>query len=64
MTDGLIFINSNLYLTEQGNYGSSGKIYKLDTNGSNPDMISVMLKEGLLDFIAMDVKTSFSKYCQ
>jgi len=32
--DGLIFYNENLYLTEQGNFGSSGKIYKLDTLGS------------------------------
>ena len=31
---GLIFINNNLFLTEQGNFGSAGKIYKLDTNGS------------------------------
>jgi YVTN family beta-propeller protein len=33
-TDGLIIINKNLYLTEQGNFGSAGKIYKLDTNGT------------------------------
>ena len=39
-----------------------GLKFKLDTNGSDPDIISEMLKEGLLDFIAMDIKTSFSKY--
>ena len=31
---GLIFKSNNLFLTEQGNFGSAGKIYKLDTNGS------------------------------
>ncbi len=32
--DGLIFHNNYMYLTEQGNYLSSGKIYKLDTLGN------------------------------
>jgi YVTN family beta-propeller protein len=32
--DGLIFHNDNLFLTEQGNYGSAGKIYRLDTLGT------------------------------
>lgn len=31
---GLVFKNNNLFLTEQGNFGSAGKIYKLDTNGA------------------------------
>lgn len=32
--DGMILENSNLYITEQGNFGVSGKIYKTDTNGT------------------------------
>ncbi|GEM_PF-433574 len=32
--DGLIYHNGFLYLTEQGSFGSSGKIYKLDTLGN------------------------------
>lgn len=32
--DGLILHNNQLYLTEQGNFGSAGKIYILDTNGT------------------------------
>jgi len=32
--DGLIIYENHLYLLEQGNYGGSGKIYKLDTNGT------------------------------
>ncbi|MEO6693796.1 MAG: YncE family protein [Ignavibacteria bacterium] len=31
--DGLIFNNHELFLCEQGNFGSAGKVYKLDTNG-------------------------------
>ncbi|MGD8782027.1 MAG: T9SS type A sorting domain-containing protein [Ignavibacteria bacterium] len=32
--DGLVYYENNLYLTEQGNYGGAGKIYKLDTLGT------------------------------
>jgi len=35
---------------------------KLDTNGFNPDIVNDLVLEGLLDYIAMDVKTSFEKY--
>lgn len=31
--DGMILFSGKLYITEQGNYGSAGKIYKTDTNG-------------------------------
>jgi pyruvate formate lyase activating enzyme len=40
----------------------TGLKFKLDTNGSNPQMIHDLLQENLLDYIAMDVKTSFEKY--
>ncbi|AFH50004.1 5'-Nucleotidase domain protein [Ignavibacterium album JCM 16511] len=32
--DGLVYYEGYLYLTEQGSFGSSGKIYKLDTLGT------------------------------
>ena len=32
--DGLILFDNHLFLTEQGNFGGSGKIYKLDTLGN------------------------------
>ena len=32
--DGMIFYNSFLYILEQGNYGSAGKLYKVDTSGA------------------------------
>jgi len=39
-----------------------GFLIKLDTNGSNPEMLEKLLKDKLLDFVAMDVKTSPEKY--
>ena len=35
---------------------------KLDTNGSCPDVIKHLLGEKLLDYIAMDIKTSLERY--
>ncbi len=35
---------------------------KLDTNGSHPEVIKELLDLGLVDYIAMDIKTVFSKY--
>ncbi len=37
-------------------------LIKLDTNGSNPSMIDELVKNGLVDFIAMDIKTGFKHY--
>lgn len=35
---------------------------KLDTNGSRPDVVRQLLKERLLDYVAMDVKAPWDKY--
>ena len=35
---------------------------KLDTNGSKPHVVSYLLKNNLIDYIALDVKTSLSEY--
>lgn len=35
---------------------------KLDTNGSNPEMLKQLIKDKLVDFIAMDVKNVLEKY--
>lgn len=35
---------------------------KLDTNGTNPEMLNMLYKTGLLDYIAMDIKAPFEKY--
>jgi pyruvate formate lyase activating enzyme len=41
---------------------SLGYSVKLDTNGSNPEMLQKIIREGLADFIAMDVKSPFLSY--
>jgi len=35
---------------------------KLDTNGSRPDVLKSLMDEGLVDYIAMDIKTDPSLY--
>jgi pyruvate formate lyase activating enzyme len=39
-----------------------GFFVKLDTNGTNPEMLKRLLKEKLLDYIAMDIKAPWPKY--
>jgi pyruvate formate lyase activating enzyme len=39
-----------------------GFLVKLDTNGSDPEKLANLLKENLLDYVAMDVKTSLERY--
>lgn len=39
-----------------------GYLVKLDTNGTNPKMLEALLEEGLLDYIAMDIKATPEKY--
>lgn len=39
-----------------------GFLIKLDTNGTNPKVIEELLNEGLLDYIAMDIKNSEERY--
>lgn len=39
-----------------------GLLVKLDTNGSNPDMLNKLLSLNLIDYVAMDIKNSKEKY--
>ena len=41
-----------------------GFLIKLDTNGTNPKMVEELLNEGLLDYIAMDIKNSEAMYTE
>ncbi len=41
---------------------SLGYLVKLDTNGSNPTMLKALVEEGLVDYVAMDIKHSRVKY--
>lgn len=35
---------------------------KLDTNGTNPDLLSAMIDAGMLDYVAMDIKNAPALY--
>ena len=35
---------------------------KLDTNGTNPGMLRELLQQGLVDYVAMDIKNSLARY--
>ncbi|MBP6929822.1 MAG: anaerobic ribonucleoside-triphosphate reductase activating protein [Candidatus Moranbacteria bacterium] len=39
-----------------------GFLAKLDTNGHHPEMLERLLREKLVDYVAMDVKTSLAEY--
>jgi len=43
---------------------SHGLRVKMDTNGSNPDVLRDLIGKGLLDFVSMDVKNSIEKYSE
>ena len=45
-----------------GKIKALGYKIKLDTNGSNPEVLEKLISKNLLDFVAMDVKTSLEKY--
>ena len=44
------------------NIKQMGYLVKLDTNGSRPKAIEILIGEGLVDYIAMDVKTDPLRY--
>lgn len=39
-----------------------GFLVKLDTNGSRPDVLEELLRQKLIDYIAMDIKAPLEKY--
>ena len=41
---------------------NAGYPVKLDTNGYHPEMLRSILDEGLVEYVAMDIKNSFEKY--
>jgi pyruvate formate lyase activating enzyme len=44
------------------NIKNLGYKIKLDTNGSNPEILQDLLNENLLDYVAMDIKNSLKNY--
>ena len=43
---------------------SLGFLIKLDTNGTNPALLEKLIDEGLIDYVAMDIKNSPSLYAK
>lgn len=43
---------------------SMGYSIKLDTNGTHPDRLRALMEEGLVDYVAMDIKNSPAKYAE
>ena len=43
---------------------SLGFLIKLDTNGTNPVLLEKLIDEGLIDYVAMDIKNSPSLYAK
>ena len=41
-----------------------GYAVKLDTNGTKPDVLADFLRNGLVDYVAMDVKNAFPYYAE
>ena len=39
-----------------------GYLVKLDTNGTNPEMVKYLVENELIDYIAMDIKNIIDKY--
>ncbi len=39
-----------------------GFLTKIDTNGTNPQIVEKLINDNLLDYIAMDIKAPFDKY--
>ncbi|MBQ6727958.1 MAG: anaerobic ribonucleoside-triphosphate reductase activating protein [Clostridia bacterium] len=41
-----------------------GYSVKVDTNGTNPEMVKLLVKEGLADYFAMDIKNDRANYAE
>ncbi len=61
VTGGEPTIHMNLYRFI-GKLKSEGVRIKLDTNGSNPSMLKGLVNDGLVDYVAMDVKGPLDRY--
>lgn len=44
------------------NRAESPYFVKLDTNGTNPEMLKELINEKLIDYVAMDIKSSLDNY--
>lgn len=61
ITGGEPTIHSGLYEFIKG-FKKQGMFVKLDTNGSNPSMIKKLVADGMIDYVAMDIKGPIDRY--
>ncbi|MBM3291822.1 anaerobic ribonucleoside-triphosphate reductase activating protein [Candidatus Bathyarchaeota archaeon] len=41
---------------------SIGALTKIDTNGSHPNILKILIKNNLINYVAMDIKAPFERY--
>lgn len=51
-------------LEKLGEIKALGYKVKLDTNGSRPEILKIAVEQGLVDYVAMDIKNSKEKYAK
>ena len=61
ITGGEPTIHKGLYRLIEG-LKKQGMYVKLDTNGSNPDILKKLVADGMIDYVAMDVKGPLKGY--
>lgn len=42
----------------------AGYLFKLDTNGTRPEVVAQLISQNLIDYVAMDVKAAFERYSE
>lgn len=47
-----------------GTLKGMGYLIKLDTNGSNPDLLELLVNRRLVDYLAMDIKGPLARYAE
>lgn len=61
ITGGEPLLQDNLFYF-LGEIKTAGLLIKIDSNGYLPKKLQMLIEEGLVDYIAMDIKTSLKKY--
>lgn len=69
MLDGVCITGGEPTLTPDlpefiGRVREMGYLVKLDTNGYRPDVLEKLLENGMLDYVAMDIKSSRERYAK
>ena len=60
--DPYVKLDISRYITLITKIREMGFLIKLDTNGNHPDRLIEIVEEGLVDYVAMDIKNSPEKY--